>query len=246
MDKDAYAKLIDQVDCEIQAAKGAALEKSRKQAKETALQMLRIQRQVLQAKLADFARVGARPSQDLAAIIDGLKGEERLLEKELAAPEPAPVLVAPEPFVSAPPESSLEDLAEELEATDFSRLAFDHASVLYRTWALRWRIALDRMGPRARDDRGIRLAYALIRNAARQYPKLLPYIHALRQGSTGDWEAELEVALLELRRVGVRSRTGVREKTVDWRTRDSWQEELLAIAVDQKIIPAVPRKEIVA
>jgi hypothetical protein len=248
MDQDAYATLIDQVDRELHVAKEAALEKTRRQAKESALHMLRIQRQSLQAKLADFAKVGARPSQDLPALIDGLKEEERLLEKELALPGPAPDPAAPlpNPSVPNPPESPLEDLLQEIEGADFSRLAWDHAAALFRTWALRWRIECDRIGPRARDDRRIRLTFACIRTSGKSYPKPLPYLHALRQGSTGDWEAELEVALLELRRVAPRSPTGVSPKKAARCRTDLWKEELLAIAIDQKIIPADPRKAFVA
>jgi len=241
MEQHEYDRLLCQVDRELTLAKAQPAQRSQeRQAKEDALGLVRIQRLVLQAKLTEFAKLGGRSSADLPALIDALKQEERALEKELALPEPAPNSAAQSSVDAIPLECPLDNLLDEIDGSAFSRLASDHAATLYLTWALRWRIEFDRLGPRARDDRRIRLVYARMRRIAEGYPTRLPYIRAFRPGSTGNWAAELEVALVELRRVAPRAQTGTflgKPEKVDWRGLDPWQKELLVIATEQNIVP---------
>ena len=228
MDKDTYEKLVERLDHELQQAKGQALERNLRDAKERALGLLRLQRQGLQAKLADFARLRTRPSGDLEDLIASFEKEEAALQAELAALSPQASMPPPVPALR----ESLPDLITELRTTRLADLPADLAFAQAQAWALRWRTEAERRGQRATHDaRQMRLAFALIREAMDSYPTRLPYIPALDSKAAGDWEAELDVIEEEL------ARLRARPATPDWKEGLDRAATALGLSVPAKPTP---------
>lgn len=120
--------------------------------------------------------------------------------KPLASPEPKPQ-ESQLPPLSQEQKQDVIDLIPEMRATRLSSLTANERKFLFRVWALRWRVTVERVGQEyARIDTDLRTAFAIISDWRDNYRDEVGFIPALspKHRDQHDWEKELKDAKTNL------------------------------------------------
>lgn len=219
-----FEKLVNDLDAQIAAAKEAAERRTRREALERTAKQVRQRAAAIEGRLAELAKYGASsPEADTA--LASIKAEVAQFDAEIAKlsdPQPADVAVpAPPPngqewmFDAGDTSGPLTD--EERCEVDMimadiahgspavlKAMPSDQAWAMAEMWAVRWRIAVDRIGQdRAHADQGVRSCYAAIREAMRCLPSDgSRFIKAIHRTQTDDWNRKLDRLSQEISDLG--------------------------------------------
>lgn len=217
MDTPEFENLLGDLDRQIVEAKKTAEIRAKRDAAEKQLKRLRVRLEALQPRIDEIKRPGAEPDPRAERLLSEMREEERSLMAELEhlGVTTAPAVEPAEPARPAPPVSLEEKqdvvaLLAEMAATDLDTLDPEEREVLFRVWALRWRLTAEDVGQeRVNRDSDMRKAYARLREAMdRHRAGYIPALSQSRRDPRPVWERQLGFATRE--REDIRTRLAAR------------------------------------
>lgn len=231
MDTPEFESLLADLDRQIVEAKKVAEIRAKRDAAEKQLKRLRVRIDALQPRIDEIRRLGAEPDPRAERLLSEMREEERSLTAELErlgvttppAVEPAEP-ARPTPTVSLEEKQDVVALLADMAATDLDALDPEEREVIFRVWALRWRLTAEDVGQdRVNRDSDMRKAYARLREAMdRHHAGYIPALSQSRRDPRPAWERQLGFA--------TREREDIRARLAARRLAEQKFQELVAFA----------------
>lgn len=198
MDTEEFEKVLNLADRQAAAARAQMERRAREESAARQMKLVRSRIASLEEKAAEIRSLGEEPLPAVSEALAALRKEEGSLAAEfpgMQVSEPAPR--ADRPPVSHAEKEDVLQMIDECHDTDLELMGEEERFLVVQTWALRWRIAADRIGQdRAPADKDMRAMYSRIMERVDRWR--LPRVRGLSRDDRGAWPAIMSSCVSKL------------------------------------------------